>query len=251
MKTFILIIFLNCLIFQDGCNTGEPDSNVFIPPGLITLQPLKTVDLSSNLVEPSGIIYNSKSNSLLVVSDQRPDIYIIDLNGNILNKIFISGIDMEGIALSQDSDTIYVVEETKRLVSSYLYDGTKTGSMLVTVATNPSNALEGIAIDKNFHLFILNEKQPRMLLKFFNGVEISRIELNYSNDISDICYDEQADCFWIVSDESKIIFKINRDGSLLGEWLIPVTKGEGITVVEDKIYVVCDSDSKMYVFQKP
>jgi len=38
---------------------------------------------------------------------------------------------------------------------------------------------------------------------------------------------------------------------LLSEWTIPVTKAEGIAIIQDKIYIVSDSESKMYLFQKP
>ncbi|MCO6446535.1 MAG: SdiA-regulated domain-containing protein, partial [Ignavibacterium album] len=73
----------------------------------------------------------------------------------------------------------------------------------------------------------------------------------YTLDISDIYYDEICNCIWIISDESKRILKLSTTGELLKQWEIPFTKGEGITIVNEKIYVVNDSNSKMYVFQKP
>lgn len=245
---YLIFAFLILLL---GCKRSEPDSNIIAPPGVTTLQPLKVIDLSSILTEPSGIFYNSKNNSLLIVSDARPDIYELDLNGNLLNKISVSGVDMEGVTMTKNCDTIFVVEETARLVSSFLNDGKKIGSMLVDVATNPSHCLEGITIDDNYHLFVINERDPMLMLEFVNGVEISRKQLTYSTDVSDICYDKQTNCFWILSDESKKIFKLNRNGNLLGEWLVTYDKGEGITFVNDKMYVVRDTDAKMYIYNKP
>jgi uncharacterized protein YjiK len=90
-----------------------------------------------------------------------------------------------------------------------------------------------------------------MMLEYNGGTEIRRTVLNYTTDISDICYDEQLDCFWIVSDESKKIIKINKTGTLLAEWLITFEKGEGITFVQDKMYIVNDATAKMYIYNKP
>ncbi len=250
LMKFIYIIFV-LVILLNACKRNEPGSDVVAPPGVTTLQPLKVIDLNSILTEPSGIFYNSKNNSLLVVSDARPDIFELDLNGNLLNKISVSGVDMEGVTMTKNCDTILVVEETARLVSSFLYNGNKISSMLVDVATNPSHCLEGITIDDNYHLFVINERDPMLMLEFANGTEINRKQLSYSTDVSDICYDKETNCFWVISDESKKIFKINRNGNLVGEWLITFDKGEGITFVQDKMYIVRDTDSKMYIYNKP
>lgn len=90
-----------------------------------------------------------------------------------------------------------------------------------------------------------------MLLEFYNLTEIWRKEINYSTDISDIFYDQTDSSLWIVSDESKRILKLTLALHLISEWSIPVVQGEGITIVQDKIFIVSDPESKMYVFQKP
>ena len=45
--------------------------------------------------------------------------------------------------------------------------------------------------------------------------------------------------------------KLNSDFNLISEWTVPIIQAEGITIVHDKIYIVSDSESKMFVFQKP
>lgn len=251
IKISSAILILTAITITFACKSNQSNAVINKIQKITTLQPVNVIDLSSILIEPSGIVYNENSHSLLIVSDARPYIYVFDFNGKILNQISVSGVDMEGIALSKNSDTIYVVEETAKLVSSFSYNGTKINSMVVDVSTNPGHILEGITVDNNGNIFVINEKFPAMLLEFSGSKELSRQEITFTSDLSDICYDKSLDCFWIVSDESKKIIKIDRDGSLLGEWLIPFEKGEGITLVQDKMYIVCDSDSKMYVFQKP
>jgi uncharacterized protein YjiK len=70
-------------------------------------------------------------------------------------------------------------------------------------------------------------------------------------NIVDIYYEDSTNCFWLISNESSKIMKLNSAGDLIKEWEIPFTKGEGITIVDDKVYIVNDADGKLYVFQKP
>jgi len=169
----------------------------------------------------------------------------------LLRSIQVNANDLEGITLSINLDTIYVVEESDNLVTSFLLNGTKIKSFSVDVSTNSINGLEGIAIDANNNIYVLNEKLPRYLVKLQNEVEISRTEITAADDLSDVCYDYVLDCLWIISDESEKIIKVTKSGSLISEWQIPFSKGEGITLVDNKIYVVRDSNAKMYIFNKP
>ncbi len=242
---FILIITL-LIISLTSC-----DSDTTTIPEIKLLEPIVEIDLSSILSEPSGIVYNSLNNSFYVVSDTLAKIFEIDLNGNLLRSIQVNANDLEGITLSINLDTIYVVEESDNLVTSFLLNGTKINSFSVDVSTNSINGLEGIAIDANNYIYVLNEKLPRYLVKLQNEVEISRTEITAADDLSDVCYDSVLDCLWIISDESEKIMKVTKSGSVISEWQIPFSKGEGITLVDDKIYVVRDSDAKMYIFNKP
>lgn len=241
--------FIIITLFIISLNSCDSDSNTI--PEIKLLNPIAEIDLSSILSEPSGIAYNSVNNSLYIVSDTLPKIFEIDLEGNLLGSIQIIASDLEGITLSINRDTIYVVEESDNLVTSFLLDGTKINSFSVEVSTNSINGPEGIAIDLDNYIYVLNEKLPRYLVKLQNEVEISRTEITATDDLSDVCYDSVLDCLWIISDESEKILKVTKSGSVISEWYIPFLKGEGITLVDDKIYVVRDSNAKMYIFSKP
>lgn len=242
---FIIIITL-FIISLTSCDSDTPTI-----PGIKLLEPIAEIDLSSILSEPSGIVYNSINSSFFVVSDTLAKIFEIDMDGNLLRSIQVNANDLEGITLSINRDTIYVVEESDNLVTSFLLDGTKIESFSVDVSTNYINGLEGIAIDANNYFYVLNEKLPRYLVKLQNEVEISRTEITAVDDLSDVCFDYVLDCLWIISDESEKIIKVSKSGSVISEWQIPFSKGEGITLVNDKIYVVRDSNAKMYIFNKP
>lgn len=237
------------LSFFFGCSRDNPES-IINPPQIEKIFPINTYLLS--ISEPSGITYNSVRNSFYVVSDGRPEIYEVDFIGNTLGTITTSGVDMEGITFSNNCDTIYVVEEKKKIVTAFGLSGIKYYSFSSNVATSDNSALEGITINKSSNiLYVINEKDPRMILGYNNLTEIWRKTIDYASDIADIYYEDSTNCFWLISDESQKIIKLSSTGELIQQWEIPFMKGEGITIVDDKVYVVNDADGKLYVFQKP
>ena len=246
-KYLLIVLIITSVFF--GCARDNPET-ITNPPNIPKIYPINVYTLT--VTEPSGIAYNSKNNSLMVVSDGFPNIYEISFTGVTLKTIIASGSDMEGITLSQNCDTIYVVEEKKKLVTSFDLNGSKLSSFSVDVATSDNSALEGITINTTSNtLYVINEKDPRLILGYNNLTEIWRKSIDYASDISDIYYEDSANCFWLISDESAKIMKLSSTGDLISEWEIPFTKGEGITIVGDKMYVVNDLDGKLYVFQKP
>lgn len=245
---YLLIPVITTLIFL-GCSRDNPET---ITNPVVVQKIFPIAEYTLDIPEPSGVAYNSRNNSLLVVSDGQPDIYEINFTGITLNTIQATGSDMEGITLSKNCDTIYVVEEKKKLVTSFDLNGNRLTSFSVNVATSDNSALEGITLKKaNNEIFVINEKDPRMILGFMNFTEIWRKTIDYVSDISDIYFEESTNCIWLISDESKMIIKLSATGDLLKQWEIPFLKGEGITIVNDKVYVVNDQDGKLYIFQKP
>lgn len=239
----IILIFISLSCQRNQPGTGITDTTV------TNLKQLASYPTS--VPEPSGLYYNSKTNSLFTVSDGNGTVYEIDFNGKVLHSLVIQSTDLEGITFSADNDTMYVVEETNRLVAKYLPDGRKLVSFSVNVATAPNNALEGITVDNNNRLFIINEKSPRMILEYYGQKEISRKEIAYVSDLSDIYYEKTSNSFWIVSDESQKVIRLSRDFTLIGQWSLPFTKGEGITIVGNKLYIVNDSNNTLYEFERP
>jgi uncharacterized protein YjiK len=241
-------VLVPILLMVTGCS--RPESGVETVVSKAT--PLvKVAEYNTAVPEPSGLVYNAKTNRLMTVSDQNSTLYEIDFTGNILKSMVIPSTDMEGIALSSNCDTMYVAEETNQLIAKYLVNGTKLTSFPSSVATVIKHGPEGVTVDKNNHVFVINEKLPTMLLEYVEGREVSRKEINYTTDLSDIFYEASSDCFWIVSDESQEVIKISRSGALLGEWSVPFAKGEGLAIVQNRIFIINDADGKLYVFERP
>jgi uncharacterized protein YjiK len=242
------IVILIAGFLSWSCTRQEPDAGLVIPavPALVQVA-VHNLDVP----EPSGLAYNSKDNALMTVSDGNSTVYELDFTGRVLKSYVVASSDMEGIALSANCDTMYIAEETNQLITKYLINGTKLSSFPVNVATVVKHGPEGVTVDKNNHVFALNEKFPMMIVEYNQGKEVWRKEINYTIDCSDIFYETSTDCFWIVSDESMRVIKVSRNGDLLGSWSVPFTKGEGLAIVQNKIYIVNDAENKMYVFDKP
>jgi uncharacterized protein YjiK len=246
MKNRFLLVLLGLLSLT--CARQEPDGGI-VSPAVNSL--VQVAVYSIDVPEPSGLMYNSKNNTLMTVSDGNSTVYELDFTGRVLKSLVVSSSDMEGIALSANCDTMYIAEETNQVISKYLVNGTKLSSFPVNVATVVKHGPEGVTVDRNNHVFALNEKFPMMIVEYNQGKEVWRKEINYTIDCSDIFYETSTDCFWIVSDESMRVIKLSRNGDLLGTWSVPFTKGEGLAIVQNKIYIVNDAENKMYVFDKP
>ncbi len=244
-----IVVIIIYLLLQAGCSRNEP--YVAVTPSTIQkIIPINTYVL--DVSEPSGLAYNAVNNTFMVISDSHPEIYEISLNGATLNTIPASGSDMEGIALSKNCDTVIVVEERIRSVTSFALNGAKLDTIIVDVAVLGNSGLEGVTFNHTGRqMFVLNEKDPRMLLCYENLTKKWQKNLDYTGDVSDVCYEESTGFLWVISDESRMILKLSSTGTLIKQWEIPFSKGEGIAIVGDKIYVVNDQDGKMYVFHKP
>lgn len=243
---FKILTFLSFILINVKCEDENGDSN--IPANQIN--PIEAITL--DIPEPSGIAYNHKNNSLYVVSDGQADIFEINFQGERLRTITTTSSDMEGVAVSKTCDTIFVVEEKNKLITAYSSSGTRLYSFSKNVATSSNSALEGITRDnKNGYTYVINEKDPMMIIKLKHTTEIWRKNINFVWDISDIYYEEEGNFLWLLSDESQKICKLTETGELIAEWRIPFSKGEGITMVGDKMYIVNDNTRQLSIFNKP
>lgn len=244
-----LTLVIALLLFFIGCKRGEPQASG-VPSSDTSLTPTATFNLSVS--EPSGLAYCPKTNSLYMISDAHPEIYEMSLTGDIIRTISISSYDMEGVVLSKNYDTIFVVEEGIYQVVKYLQDGTRAGSFKFVTGPDIKHAIEGIAIDNEYNIYLINEKSPCRIVKLnCNGEEIWRKEITYTTDISEIYYDKKTDCLWILSDESKALMKFTKDGVLLNKWDIPINQAEGLAMTDENMYIVSDPEAKLYVFKRP
>jgi uncharacterized protein YjiK len=246
MKLLIVSAILIIVLTFISCSSNPVTNNN------ITTDSIKLIaSYNLNVSEPSGLAYKINEGILYTVSDNAPYVYKISTTGIILDSINVNGSDMEGVCFASDFNSIYIIEERFRRVNNFSLNGQFLDSFHVNVTGPANNGLEGITINSiTDNIYVANQKNPILLIELIHsGTEIKRTPINYVSEISDIFFDSTLNCLWMVSSGSKSLNKITTDGALIKSWSIPVETAEGIIKFGDKIYIVSDSEHKLYIFQ--
>ena len=238
---FLIAIIIYCNLFDKIKHSAHP-----------VLSPIDIISLK--VPEPSGLHFESKTNSLWMVSDENSTIYNVDLKGEILSKIIIDGLDLEGITIIKDSIIAVVLERDRTIV---LLDkkGKVQKRINVDISGKKNKGLEGISYNsvKNT-FFVVNEKKPGVLLEIdITGKTIAKNELTFASDYSGLFFDQIENVLWIISDEDKAIFKCTPQGELLKKYKVDIEQIEGISIdLENSIlYIISDPSEKLYIFELP
>ena len=202
--------------------------------------------------EPSGI--TTDGNHLFIVSDNKGEVYKTNFKGEILGSFDSDVKDLEGISYNPAKDEFVLISESKRKI--YLFDRKivkKTDSKIKGKQESDNSGLEGVTLNtSNKSYYVANEKKPKQMLHLNDNFEIvSKFKLDFLQDISGLCYDEALDVFWVVSDESRSIFKVSTQGKMLSAYPFNLKQMEGITCHKDKLFVVSDVVEVLVVFEKP
>ena len=137
---------------------------------------VKVANYDLTMPEPSGLALDPDGKHLWLVSDRKGWIYKVDLRGNMQQKIDIKAQDYEGVAIHANGDTLYVLDEAKNRISAYNLFGEKAYNINLKTKVSNKSGPEGLDIDwSNGHFYIVNEKNPRLLLELnADGIEVSR-----------------------------------------------------------------------------
>jgi len=232
-----------------GCSTHED----VLQPSNSSLKFVSEHKLE--IPEPSGLSLGKNNLSLWTVSDPPSNkIYEMDLQGRILRTLNYTGDDLEGIVYDSTKNVLWIVEERKREVVKISIDGIELERHAIPITGNEDNGFEGICFFGGYRFWIVNEKNPGLLLEVNTDFSIhQQYDLNIADDYSGICCDTTDGQFWIVSDESQLLFLWNQKQGLIEKINIPVKKAEGIAIdfKNNFIYIVSDSEEKLHIFKFP
>ncbi len=234
----LLILAMSCTIEEDP--VMQPEDQVIVPLASYNVE----------VTEPSGLSFASDYNSLWTVSDNTGQVYQIDLTGKIINTLTYTGVDPEGITYDSTTNSIWIIEELSREVVQLNLTGTELARHKILDGSD-NNGLEGICINSDNNVFVLKEKLPGQFIELNPDFSIkTQITLDFADDYSGICCDTIADRFWIVSDENQKLFLWDKNSGIIREHSIPIDKAEGVAYnpLEGKIYIISDSEEKLYVF---
>jgi uncharacterized protein YjiK len=235
-----------------------------------------------DLENASGFTYNSERNTLFTVLNKESQIVEIDLKGNVIRKIHVTGVDdMEGITHIADSRYVIADERDNRLVLVTLDDAATElnikGSPILRLGLNPAGNknFEGVSWDdNNSRLLVVKERDPKYIMSvkgFFDAkagqplnIAINKIDdfesaFKWSlRDLSSVTYHSKTGHLLLLSDESRLIKEYDEAGNALGALALwrgfhglrqHVPQAEGIAVGDDdKIYVMSEPNL-LYVFK--
>ncbi len=245
----LLIIFF----LGYSCDLDDTTGPELIRAGLTEITSVRI-----DVPEPSGLSLNAAGNRLWVVSDRTAKVYQITLDGRLLQTLSYVGEDLEGVSQSRTDLTLWVAEERKRQLVQLDTTGRELNRFKIKVEnsdTNDNSGLEGVALHPLTNRpFVLNEKNPALFVTLHsNGtIEQTRV-VTEVKDCSGLAIERGGRFFWLISDESRSVVKYDSLGSVAAVYPTGVDKGEGIAVstADSLIYVVSDSEQKLYIFKMP
>ena len=207
-----------------------------------------------SISSPSGLSLNYDGESLWTVSDKPGGgIYKISLTETTMESLPYSGVDLEGVVVSQQDSTLWIVEESLGKMIQLSSSGDELQRISIPGSTEGSGGLEGITFNPNTnHFYLLKEKDPGVLIILDSLYNLKNyIRVYFANDFSGIFYDQINNKLWIISDQDSKVFLCDLLGNVIKSFSVDVSKAEGIAVdiEKNRIYIVSDLEEKLYVYK--
>jgi len=205
--------------------------------------------------EPSGLSLGKYGMTLWTVSDKGDSrIYQLDLQGNLIKTLPVTGYDFEGIVYDHVQDALWVVEEASREIVKYDTTGKLVERHRLSLKGHANSGLEGICQYADATIYVANEAEPGLIVELNSDFSIrNKFDPEIATDYSGLCCDFVPGRLWIISDEDKLLIHWDVEEGVIETYNLPVKKAEGLAIDfnNSKIYVVSDSEQKLYVFELP
>ncbi|WP_418184989.1 SdiA-regulated domain-containing protein [Aliarcobacter vitoriensis] len=175
----------------------------------------------------SGITYNDKTDTLFAITNSPRDIYEFDKEGNVLRIIDLKGFrDTEDLTYIKDDMFAILDEELSAFFIVNIDKDTKLidkkhiiKEFYLDVRNFENFGLEGISYDNIDDIFYLvNERNPKKIVLIKGVMKNSPIEIKikdklldnntYLSDFSAIHFDEKTRHFYVLSDESSLLGRV-------------------------------------------
>ena len=225
----------------------------------------------SRIAEPSGITYHSARQSLFIADDSG-SIHEVQLDGTLIRSRMLNELDIEGITVNPDTGFLYAAVEDDETILELdpetlaiqrefkierNFEGEqilkKGGMGIEAIAFVPdASHPEGGTFWVGNQSFSLKSKDELSVVcevtvplrsgttRRAAGTIIHAYRMNFI-DISGLTYDAQGDVLVLISDTSNLLVELKREGTILGQYLLPGDDQEG---------VVLDGLGYMYIAQE-
>jgi uncharacterized protein YjiK len=230
----------------------------------------------------SALTYDPERNSLFTVTNQKPQLIELSLDGQILRRIELIGFG-DAEAVEYISPGLYVItdERLQRLIKVRVTDATTTldaeqsQQLSLGIGLSGNKGFEGLAYDSvGQRLFVAKERDPLRIYEI-HGFPQRNPEQPFAvhvlddqkrdaglfvRDLSSLQFDERTGHLLALSDESRLVLELNVDGqpisslSLLGGrngLKRSVPQGEGIAMDNQGALYLVSEPNLFYRFNKP
>jgi hypothetical protein len=221
-------------------------------------QALPGVSIGVNLpasYETSGIVWHSRLQKLLLVSDGGT-VSSMNADGTGVTNWSVGG-DLEGITVAQpQSSFVYLgIEHPDSICEFNIATGTVTRTFSLTNwMTGPDNSgLEALAFVPDANnpeggIFYVGLQDTGQIFQFQLSILSSTTKtdvthvgtiaaLNNVNDISDLYYEANQGVLYAIYDSANLLRAMKPDGTLIKEWTLPGSDQEGLTLNGSNLYV--------------
>ena len=230
----------------------------------------------------SALTFDPDRNSLFTVTNKRPELIELSLDGRILRRVPLTGFgDPEAVEYVGANTYVITDEREQRLIRVRLNDNTPfldakdAEQLTLGIGLNGNKGFEGLAYDSaGKRLFVAKERDP-MLIYEVHGFPHDNPEQPYAvhvvqdqkrdsrlfvRDLSSLQFDERSGHLLALSDESQLVLELDVQGKPLSTLSLrkgfqglkkSVPQAEGIAMDDAGTIYLVSEPNLFYVFKKP
>jgi uncharacterized protein YjiK len=246
------------------------DRSIWLPDYQVVIEAKPIEGLSDDV---SALTYDPDRHSLFTVTNQRPELIELSLDGHLIRRIPLVGFgDPE--AIEYISKGVYVItdERLQRLIkvrveeNTTSIDASESQQLSLGIELSGNKGFEGLAYDSvGQRLFVAKERDPVRIYEIHGfphtnpdkpfAVHVvddpKRDARLFVRDLSSLQYDERSGHMLALSDESRLVLELNADGRPIST--LSLLRGmhglqRGVPQAEG---VAMDNDGNLYLVSEP
>ncbi|WP_263144531.1 SdiA-regulated domain-containing protein [Pseudomonas sp. RIT-PI-AD] len=266
-------------VLQEWRHAGEwRERSVWLPDYRVTVEAREIVGLDADI---SALTYDPQRRSLFSVTNRRPELLELSLDGRLLRRIELVGFgDPEAVEYIAPGVYVITDERQQRLIKVHLDDATTrldaaAGEQLsLGIDRNGNKGFEGLAYDAaGQRLFVAKERDPVRIYEIQGfpstaqqpySVKVlddpKRDARLFVRDLSSLDYDARSGHLLALSDESRLILELNAKGRPVSSLSLlrgmqglrrSVPQAEGMAMDDEGTLYLVSEPNLFYVFRKP
>lgn len=258
-------------VLQEWRHASEwRERSIWLPDYRVVIEAKPIEGLSDDV---SALTYDPDRHSLFTVTNQKPEIIELSLDGHLIRRIELVGFgDPE--AIEYISKGVYVItdEREQRLLKVRVDEGTTrvdaaaSQQLSLGIGLSGNKGFEGLAYDTaGQRLFVAKERDPVRIYEIHGfphtnpdkpfAVHVvddpKRDARLFVRDLSSLQYDDRSGHLLALSDESRLVLELNADGLPIST--LSLLRGmhglkRGVPQAEG---VAMDNDGNLYLVSEP